>query len=84
MLHRLFLDHPRSVGESYREHLVVAAGFGAMLFAAGFACMIHAILPGLFRTTGSDIIRRLHRHMVTHRRREPMPDGNVPASETGE
>ena len=45
MLRRLFLDHPASVGETYRQHLGVAGRFGWRLTRGGLACMAHAILP---------------------------------------
>lgn len=73
MIQRLFLDHPRSVGESYREHLVVAAGFGWHLLRASACCFVHALVPGLFATTGSRIIRDLHDRMVANRRRTVRP-----------
>jgi len=65
---RLFLDHPRSVGESYLEHQRHAFGFGISLLAAALACLVHALIPGLFVRTGSDAITRLHERMVAHRR----------------
>lgn len=67
MFHKLFLDHPHQVGESYAEHLVVATRFGAAMVASGVACMTHALLPALFPTTGSDTVRRLHDQMISKR-----------------
>jgi hypothetical protein len=64
---RLFLEHPRSVGESYLEHQRHALGFGCSLFLASLACFIHAIVPGLCVRTGSTAITRLHDRMVTNR-----------------
>lgn len=70
MIKRIFLDHPRGVGESYGEHLRAAGGFGVTMVGAGFACLIHAIVPGLFIKTGSEAITRLHDRMVVNRRRQ--------------
>jgi hypothetical protein len=68
----LFTSHPASVGETYFEHLRVAAVFGVRLFIAGIACCIHAVLPWLFVTTGSRAVTRLHASMVLSRvRNEP-------------
>lgn len=64
---RLFLEHPRSVGESYLEHQRHAFGFGMALLGAALACLVHAVVPGLFVRTGSQAITRLHDRMVTHR-----------------
>ena len=63
MLDRLFLDHPRSVGEHYGEHALVAGRFGIAMVAGGLACLVHAIVPALFTRTGSNTIRRLHATM---------------------
>jgi hypothetical protein len=58
-LSRLFLDHPREVGESYVEHFVASAGYGLrVLKVAGF-CFVHALVPGLYKTKASDTIRRM-------------------------
>lgn len=64
---RLFLDHPRSVGESYLEHQRHAFGFGIALLGAALACLVHALVPGLFVRTGSEAIARLHDRMIVHR-----------------
>jgi Family of unknown function (DUF6356) len=53
---KLFVDHPQSVGETYFEHLGVAFGFGFKMLGAALACMIHGLVPGLFKTTGSKAI----------------------------
>ena len=60
MIGRLFLDHPRAVGESYGEHAAVAARFGAALIVAGAACIIHAAVPALFPRTASGAVKRLY------------------------
>ena len=69
MIERFFTGHPRSVGETYGEHLQAAAGFGATMIIAGLACFVHALVPGLFRKTGSAAIARLHDRMIMNRTR---------------
>ncbi len=71
MLKSLFTDHPASVDETYGEHMGVAISFGARLFAAAAACLIHAFLPFLFAKTASNAIAELHARMVANRRRQP-------------
>jgi len=71
MFERLFLAHPREVGESYIEHLLAALSFSARLFAAAAACLLHALVPGLCVCTGSNAVRALHERMVVSRRRVP-------------
>ena len=69
MFTRLFLEHPRSIGESYLEHQRCALVFGLSLVAAGLACVVHALVPGLFVRTGSDAITRLNAQMIARRAR---------------
>lgn len=81
MIKRAFTDHPASVGESYGTHLVQASSFGFAMIGAGFACLIHGLLPFLFVTSGSRCIEDLHRRMVTHRdQRNAVPGAGVPGS----
>lgn len=77
---RLFLQHPRSIGESYLEHQRHALGFGFSLFLAALACFVHALIPGLFVRTGSDAVTRLHDRMTKRLRwhaAEPPPAGRA-------
>jgi hypothetical protein len=60
MFGRLFLDHPRSVDESYFEHLLFAGGFALRLAGAGMAALIHALIPCLFEKTASQMIMKMH------------------------
>lgn len=63
----LFTRHPQEIGESYLEHLRAAGSFGLRMIGGGIACVIHAIVPGWFVTTGSGTIVRLHAEMVAKR-----------------
>ena len=80
MLFRWFTDHPRSVGETYFEHQVVALGFGFRMIGGGLACLVHAVFPALFTTTGSQTVATLHKHMVEQRIRKPLPQAETPAA----
>jgi hypothetical protein len=68
-LTRLFTEHPKSVGETYGQHLATALAFGVRMVLAGSACMLHGIFPFLFVKTGSNTVRHLHGEMITHRSR---------------
>jgi len=57
---KLFTGHPASVNETYFGHMAFAAWFASRLFMAGGAALIHAILPFLFETTASRIVRELY------------------------
>jgi hypothetical protein len=67
MIDRIFLQHPREVGEGYFAHLRVAGSFGLAMVWGGLKAMVHAVFPNLCVTSGSDTIRRLHKIMVEKR-----------------
>jgi len=71
-LHRVFLSHPQSVDESYGEHFLFALGFAARLFGAALAALVHALIPCLFETTASRMIRQMHARIV-NRTHTPQP-----------
>lgn len=60
---QLFTDHPRSVDESYFEHMRFAGGFSVKLLAAGLAALVHAFLPFAFERTASSMINDMHHRM---------------------
>jgi hypothetical protein len=61
---RFFTQHPASVGETYGEHFAFAIGVGARMVIGGLACMLHAFVPELCKTTGSRAIRELALRLV--------------------
>ncbi len=67
MFRRLFLDHPATVGESYTEHFGVAGRFGMTMIKGGLGALVHAFIPALCKTRGSDTVAELHRQMVLKR-----------------
>ena len=78
---KLFTEHPASAGESYGEHFRVAMGFSRQLIGAGLAAAVHAIVPGLHKTTASERIHSLHhcletgdRDSITGLRAVPCPE----------
>ncbi len=80
---RIFTTHPRSVGESYAQHLRSATSFGMTMLGAGLACLLHGVFPFLFERTGSDAIRRLYDRMVLNRSRlAPTANTSAPAAAT--
>lgn len=60
MFQQLFVAHPARVGESYFQHQKVALSFALPLFGAALAALIHALVPGLFERTASDMVRGLN------------------------
>lgn len=71
MLDRLFLEHPRTVGESYPQHMAAAFGVGGRLFVASLKCFVHGVVPGLCKTSGSDAIVKLHGEIAPRRYDQP-------------
>lgn len=67
MLGRLFVDHPKALGMSWFEHGVGAFRIGGEMIGAGAACVVHAIVPGLFTETAGRTVERLHQHMLQRR-----------------
>ncbi len=74
MFQRLFMSHPRAVGESYGQHFGTALSFAGPLLLAGLACLVHAFAPGLFERTASATVDELHARMVRSGRGGPRPE----------
>lgn len=66
ILDRLFLEHPRSAGQGYLEHLVFAHRFGGRLLRGALAAFVHGLFPSVCQTAASDVVRALHASL--HRR----------------
>ncbi len=71
MFARLFIEHPRTVNESYGEHMGAAFGVGGRLFVAALKCFVHGVVPGLCKTAGSDAILKLHGEISPRRFDQP-------------
>ena len=80
-LDTLFTEHPRSLGMSWWGHGVGAVKIGAEMIGAGTACLVHAVVPGLFTETAGRTVVRLHDHMQRRRasadRPESWPDYEI-------
>jgi hypothetical protein len=63
MITDAFRAHPRTVGESYREHQRAAFYYARSLLGAGLAAAVHAVFPWLFESTASRTVVRVHAHM---------------------
>ena len=51
--------HLQDAGESYWQHFRFATTFGLIAAAAGFAALIHALIPGFCTSTASRLARHL-------------------------
>jgi Family of unknown function (DUF6356) len=61
---RLFLEHPRSLGMSWAGHGVGAVAIGVRLVGAGCACLVHAVVPGVFTQTAGKTVTKMYDHMA--------------------
>ena len=75
MLDRLFPDHPAAVGQRHGEHARAASEAGATLIVTGLACVVHAVFPALFKTGGSDTMRRLNDRLARKRGNDSARNG---------
>ena len=63
ILKHIFVDHPRSVDESYFQHMAFAGWFASRLFLAAGAALVHAVIPCMFEKTASRLITEMHDRM---------------------
>ena len=50
---KLFLEHPRDVGESYFVHMGHASSYGFRVLKIAVMCFVHALVPAVFKTAAS-------------------------------
>ncbi len=74
MFRQLFIDHPRSVSETYLQHQAVALSFAWALFVAALGATVHAFVPGLCQKTGSRTILKLHARITGGKGRSAAAD----------
>lgn len=80
MFDKLFVDHPRSIGETYGEHAGHALYIGSRMILAGGACLLHALLPGLFVRTASAAVEDIQTLMDERTARSKLAGHAVPNS----
>ena len=54
-----FTEHPHSLGESYFTHLLCALSYGIRMIFTGFAVIIHAVFPFVFKASGSNLAKSI-------------------------
>ena len=64
---KFLTGHLSDVGETYGQHFCHAMSFAISMLGGGIACLVHALFPFLFLTTGSRCIDALHEKMVSNR-----------------
>ena len=66
-MYNLFTKHPKSVDETYFEHMKCAFKFFYTLLGLSIAALVHAIFPFLFQTTASRGVKKLNDCMKDRR-----------------
>ena len=59
-MHNPFTKHPKSVNETYFEHMWCAIKFAVKLECLSFTAIIHAVFPFLFEHTASEGVEKLN------------------------
>ena len=72
--HRLFVDHPKSLGMTWSGHGVGAVKIGAELIGAGCAAMVHAVVPALFTETAGKTVTRIYDHIQSRKASAANPE----------
>ncbi len=73
-LFKWFIEHPRSVNETYLQHFATATHFGLRLMAASLKCLLHALVPRLCERSASQSVQKLVDEMVNNRVPRELPD----------
>ena len=53
-------DHLNGVNETYLQHMRIAFKIGFTMLVTGIFCLIHGLIPSLFKKTTSNQIAKMH------------------------
>ena len=53
-------EHLNEVNETYLQHMRIAFKIGFTMLVTGVFCLIHGLIPGLFKKTGSNQIAKMY------------------------
>ena len=53
-------NHLNEINETYIQHMGVAFKIGITMLLTGIICLIHGLIPGLFKKTASSQIIKMH------------------------
>ena len=68
------MGHLKDIGETYWQHFKFAMSLAFLLFKAGFAVFVHAIVPSLFVTTASETLKEIN--FILESRKDTPEDEN--------
>jgi hypothetical protein len=53
-------EHLNEVKETYFQHMAIAFKIGLTMLVTGVFCLIHGLIPCLFKKTGSNQIAKMY------------------------
>ncbi len=53
-------EHLNEVNETYFQHMRVAFKIGFIMLVTGVFCLVHGLIPSLFKKTGSKQIAKMY------------------------
>ena len=53
-------EHLNEVNETYFQHMRIAFKIGFTMLVTGIFCLIHGLIPSLFKKTGSNQIAKMY------------------------
>ena len=60
----LFLEHPRELNLTYKEHFIRSFSFSIKLYLASIKALIHSIFPFLFKNSTTNIINDIENQII--------------------
>lgn len=67
----VFCKHPRSVGETYLQHLLFTLYIAFYLVVTALCAVLHGLFPKIFQTTASDRVIAMAADMQERRKKNP-------------
>lgn len=64
MISKIFFEHPSSNMMTYKQHLYQAWMMAFKMLLGFISLFIHGLFPILFKKTGSNIIKELHKNLL--------------------
>ena len=63
-MRNIFTEHPKSVNETYFQHMRAALYYSFNMWLGAFFCTVHSIFPFIFKTNGSNVLFRLIKNYI--------------------
>ena len=57
------ISHIKIKETTYCEHFLRASAMGFQMIRGGVCLLIHSVFPNYFQSTGSDVVKKLHKDL---------------------